>query len=247
VSVDLSDIVALTITCRDKNGDPEADSNVVFKVTPPDGIEVTVANTAISTGVYAVDYVTSQVGRHTWRATTASHGAFGDIIDVQPASSIALISLADARAQLNFGSSTVSDEELRGFIDAATAIVERITGPVVPRTVTEQVTGSDFLLGTQPVLSVTSIGRVTLVSGSLFVSGTYTVVYRAGRASIPPAISLAARVLVQHLWDTQNGRWSEQSAFAQGADEGFQTVAGFAVPNYAIELLEAYRKAPALA
>lgn len=72
----------------------------------------------------------------------------------------ALATLDDAKNQLNIPSSdTSNDIELQGFIDAATATVEGIVGPVVQRTITEVHNGGGpfIVLNNPPIISVTSV------------------------------------------------------------------------------------------
>lgn len=80
-----------------------------------------------------------------------------------PASSstTSLVSLADAKAQLNFRPGyTTDDAELQGFIDAATPLVEDIAGVILPRTIVgETYDGGvrELALRSVPVISITSV------------------------------------------------------------------------------------------
>lgn len=261
----LGEIVPIVVETRSAALALEADTLVQVTITPATGAALgPFTATLVSVGKYQYNWTASVVGRSTWSGTTATHGIVpGDVIDVQPLAATGLMSLAGARSQLNL-SSTVNDSELRLFIAAATAVVEDIVGPVIPRVVTEQHTGASIMLNEYPVISVTSIapysaalggtsyvtaellvsqlGLVELASGSSFSASTRTVVYVAGRAIIPPAISLAARIIVQHLWDTQRG-----GSNLPLADDGMVVGAGWAVPRRAIELLEPFRKSPGVA
>lgn len=258
--VTVGEIVPLVVLTRNSSGALETDTTVRITVTFPDGTASGLLTpTESPTGTHKYLYTTTAVGRHTWDATTASHAGFpGDVIDVQPASPIGLLSLADARAALNFGAGTVNDTELRGYIDAATAVVENIVGAVVPRTVVEVLTGDTILYLKQwPVLSLTSMvpyiastggityltaallidenGAVRLTSGWSLPYNTYLVTYKAGRLEIPPAVSLAAKIIVQHMWDTQRGGGNLPLA-----DDGTPIGMGFLVPRRAAELLDQY-------
>jgi hypothetical protein len=67
-------------------------------------------------------------------------------------------------------------------------------------------------------------------------SSVVTVVYVAGwGTSVPPAFNLAARIILQHLWETQHGPSTRPSM--AGADLATLPGFGFAVPNRAVELL----------
>lgn len=140
---------------------------------------------------------------------------------------MALLTLADAKLQLN-KTSTTDDTELTFYVAATVKVIERLAGAVDPRAVTEVVRqrggGRVLTLSTRPVMSVTSAtsidGSSTLDVASLYVAspmagmvrrtdegpisgGPWSVVYQAGRASVPEHIGLAARILVAHLWETQ--------------------------------------------
>lgn len=258
---DLGDPVALSVTVRDAAGLPAAAGSVSLVITLPDGSTTSPAVTTPSTGTYVASYTPTNIGRHTvrWIATGANASAFTDVFDVRPAASTQLFSLADARAMLNL-KTTANDEELRDYIDATTAAVEFRVGAVIPRTVTETVVArSTIALNITPVISITAINS-TLIAGWQFAPGDlavdpatgilrlynrgqfsgdlYTITYIAGRAGIvPPAISLAGRIILKHLWRTQLG----PTARPGGSDTMAVPGAGFAIPNAAAELLLPYQ------
>lgn len=188
---------------------------------------------------------------------------------------MALLTLAEAKAQLNISTST-DDEELQTYVDAVTAVVEEYIGPVEPREVTERHDTEGgrraVVLRTTPVLSLTSVeplltggisypvdgldldpdtGEVRRVDGGWF-RGLLLFTLQAGRAGVPPVpptINLAARMLVQHLWRTQH---PSRSGGLPGGGEDFsvtQPIVGFgyAVPNRVLELLAPYRLPPGVA
>jgi len=185
---------------------------------------------------------------------------------------VALLTLAEAKAQLNLKTDT-DDAELQVYIDAATAPIEEYIGPVEPRAIVERhdaETGRRVLvLRTMPVLSLTSVtpvlsggvtypvdgltldpvtGELLRVNGGVF-RGLLDVTVQAGRTTITPTINLAARMFVQHLWRTQ--RPSRSGGLAGGGDDysvsepivGY----GYAVPNRVLELLAPYRLPPGVA
>lgn len=163
MSYQLGDVVPLSVTIRDPDGQPADAGVVTLTVTLPDGTTDVTANIApTSTGVYDHDYVTTQAGRHGvyWDATGANASAFTDAFDVTPADTMAFVSLADVKAHMN-KTDTADDDELAGFITAACQmIVERI-GQVTPVAVIDEIdlhrpAGAIIPL-TQPVLSVTSV------------------------------------------------------------------------------------------
>lgn len=75
-----------------------------------------------------------------------------------------LATLADLKSHLNIpAGDTTQDTELQGFLDAATPVIENITGPIVAKTVTaERHSGgtgsrSTILLRQRPVTAVTTV------------------------------------------------------------------------------------------
>lgn len=184
---------------------------------------------------------------------------------------MALLTLAEAKTQLQLGTTTAYDVELQSYIDALTAVIERHTGPVENRTVTETVNAYGPLLAlTQvPAVSLTSltpvhtggraiaVGEVALdgdagvlrrLDGGPFAGGPWVAVYVAGRASIPATINLAAKILLQHLWRTRYGAARGNPGGGEDYDvnepiPGF----GYAIPNRVLQLLEAYKAPPGVA
>lgn len=180
---------------------------------------------------------------------------------------MALLTLAEAKAQLNIRSDA-DDTELTAYIEAVGPVIERFVGPVDPRAVAETQDGGRVLvLRTLPVLSLTSV--VPLLTGGTtydvsklvldvdtgvvqradggWLLGPLRVTYQAGRATVPATVNLAARMLVQHLWRTQNA--GRGPVMAGGDDLSSEIVPGFgyAVPNRVLQLLEPYRLAPGVA
>lgn len=185
---------------------------------------------------------------------------------------MALITLDDAKAQLGLTTSS-NDAELQGYINALTAVVEGIVGPVENRTVTETVNGRGPALSLlqRPVVALTSVtpqlsggttldvaqlyvdgatGIVQRLDGAHFYGGPWTVVYTAGRGTVPPTIRLAALILLQHLWRTQYGASRGLASIGGGDDfsvtepvPGF----GYAVPNRVLQLLEPFKSGPGVA
>lgn len=194
-------------------------------------------------------------------ATGANSSAYQDVLVVDPTDNGALISLAEAKSQLNIATSTTDDEEIRDWIPVATPIIERHTGKVLARVSKvwrrRDTHWTDTLYVYRPLISLTSITSydgstvypvtasdvdVDTATGCLTSlgsgwSGRLKVTVVAGAAVIPPNYAKAARIIVQHLWTTQRGE--RGSAHAGGLDTsglGF-TSFGYAIPNAALELL----------
>jgi hypothetical protein len=73
----------------------------------------------------------------------------------------------------------------------------------------------------------------------------YTVVYTAGwGTALPPAFNLAARIILQHLWEVQQGPSQRPSMGAGGFDAATQSYhnvgLGFAIPNRVVEIMAPY-------
>lgn len=176
-----------------------------------------------------------------------------------------LVTIDQVRSQLD-DQSTDNTAELTLYIEAATDAVERHTGPIITREVTEQVnaTGVGLALTRTPVVSLTSVtpvltgglaidvgdlavdaeaGILYRLDGGAFSGGPWTVEYTAGRGdTVPPTVQLATLLLIQHLWSTKYGAARGQgSAIDYSVTEpmpGF----GYAIPNRVLTLLEPYRQ-----
>lgn len=260
MAFDLGDLVPLTVTVRDAVGDPADAATVTLTITLPDGATVTptVANPPAATGVYLYDYPTVQAGRHIARWTsTGPQAAYSDAFDVRTAAPAYIVSLADVKQHLNM-TSTVDDEELRAYIEAATGVIEDYLGrAVIRRSFTEEHSVSgEMMLNWTPVQSITSAatvdgvttwnvadlhvntsGVVTAKASAAALSGDITVTYVAGAPVVPGNWALAARIIVQDLWRTQRGQ--DGAPLAGGLDTpgaGF-TQYGYSVPKLARELL----------
>lgn len=260
--IDLGSVYQVAVDVADASGVLVNPGSATLTITLPDGTIVSPAvPTPTTTGKVRVDYVTAQAGRHVWRLVTSGPTtAYADVFDVRPAIPGGIVSLADARAQLNMRTTeTGDDDELRGFIGAATGAVERALGRrVVRRSFTDRFevgrATAELLLRNVPVLSLTSVvsadgattwstgnlrvdgetGLVTVVSGAAL-TGAVDVTYQAGDTVIREDYRLAALIIVQHLWETQRGTMGVQLG---GDNEPYMPGRGFAIPRRALELLD---------
>ncbi|MFF5445490.1 hypothetical protein [Streptomyces sp. NPDC012888] len=276
---DLGDSVRLRGECRDAGGTLTNATNITLTITQPDGTTVTpsVTNPPASTGEYSYDYNTVQAGRHAVRWLFADPAAaYTDSFDVRAAVPPLILSLADARQHLQFpADDTGADEQIRGWLEAVTEIVEGLCGPCVRRTVVEdhsvgQHGATEVALRRTPVLSVTSAAGVptggeSYTSGELDVDSNgvlrrldggrlygplLRVTYLAGRTVIPANLAAAARIILQHLWRTQYGASRALSGLGGGEDFAVtEPIAGFgyAIPNRALQLMEPHRLPPGVA
>lgn len=262
---DLGDTIPLDFLVTDSEQVPTA-ATVTLTITQPNGVAVSPVVTATATtGRYRALFVPTQAGRHLlrWTASGGATAARSDVLNVSGASSVALVSLAEARQHLNMhDSETVDDSELRAYIAAATGVIERHLGQVVARraiTESHNVRGASSLaLRRSPVLAVTSIatadgaiswdtGRVSIDQATGMIgaaygpafSGSLTVTYEAGWVEVPPHILLAALIITAHLWQTQR---VPAPGMGVGPSMGSEVAltpsgAGYAIPHRAVELL----------
>jgi hypothetical protein len=267
VTFDLGDTVPLSTQIRDAAGALTVATGVVCTVGLPDGTTTTPAPANPSTGLYTVDFVPTQVGRHTERWTSTSPAtARSDIFDVRPPTPGYIVSLADAKAHLNMSATrTADDEELRGWIETSTELVEEIAGiTVVRRTVVEVRRfphgARRFALHHTPAVSLTSLvdlngfltwsptdfnldGETGIVDvlwsgGSRPLYGLVQITYVVGLAAIPARFTSAAKMILRHLWESQRAAvgGNRRTQFG-GAAEEVVKVAGYAVPRAAAELI----------
>lgn len=271
---DLGDVIPLRQTVRDEAGNLADVTEMTVTVTLPDGTTSVETPSNTSTGTYTLSYQTLQAGRHLARfvGTGANAMAQVKVFDVRSADWPAIVSLDDVKQQQRIqDSNTDLDEDLREVIEAATHVIEGYVGAVARRTVTQTVSGcgSAIVLNTIPVLSVTEVvedgatldpdayslnvstGLLTKMQGTRsfrFASGVnnVTVTYVVGRTLIPANFTLAAKLIVQHLWETRRGSsgsprfgGSTTSSRYGGVDDVLiEAGQVYAIPRRAIELLE---------
>lgn len=263
--IDLGATIPLTVSTFDATGNLSDPATVVLTVTLPDGSTDTPAVVHTSTGVYTCQYVTTQAGRHQVRwISTNPATSYADVFNVAEASPAMLISLAEARAALakRTGSSTVGDSDLRGYIVAATPIVEDAAGAqrILTKTFTANGGAPSILIPDNivSVLSITESGAA-LTAGSdytvdfdrgIITRGTYrmgfyftpgiqnvVIVYKTGVGLVADNVRLATRIIVAHLWQAdQQGSRPAIGGSAPNADV-VTTPSGFAIPRRAAELL----------
>lgn len=212
----------------------------------------------------------TQLGPYQWKLQTTGPGAgvWSGSFDVYDPFDVELISVEDAKAQLE-KLGPVDDAELELYVTAVTQAIEGTIGPCSKRTITEVWPGGRVLqLNVLPVVSVTSISGIYLgtpvyATVGLVVDpltgivrapnrfpwvGPLTVVYVAGRATIPAAVQLAARMLLQHLWETKRGGTGAPN-LGPMMEDVFRNPVGssYLWPNRVRELLEPFQMAPAVA
>lgn len=268
-----------TVVTRDATGtvvDPTATPTAT--ITLPDATTASGTVTKTATGTYRVTATGSLAGRVRMRATSTTPGTvvnlpYSDVADVLPADPRLICSLADARAAMNTpAAQRVSDDEVRGYIAAATLVVEDIVGPVLGATRTEVHDGGQraILLFDYPSAAITSVTEdgVTLSAsdyclgdGGILYRGSrpgtgrwslgarnVSITYPVGGTSIDPNVRLAAAELVAFWYGSTQiaGRPGLQS----GGDVGGGTFMsmGYAVPHAVRDkLLPSVHRSPGFA
>ncbi|MFJ3663156.1 hypothetical protein ACIPPM_22125 [Streptomyces sp. NPDC090119] len=259
---DLGSTVRLAADCTDPTGVLTTAATAAVTVTLPDGSTASPpASETGTTGRYQADYVATAAGRHTvrWQFTGPAH-AYTDMFDVRDAAPPALLSLADARTHLKKNDHG-DDDEIREWIEACTRAVEQLVGPVVVRTVTQDIfftSGRSLTLALTPVVSLVSVsalspgdtsydvqglhldgatGIVTRLDGGLL-HGPLRAISRVGRVVVTANIRAAAKIILQHLWRTRQGPGRPQRGMDDYDVSEPIPGLGFAIPNRAVQLLD---------
>lgn len=231
-------------------------------ITRPDGTTTTATPTTSATGLYSAAHVSTQAGRYrcTFTGSGANSGAlpWTDVADVWPADPRLIISLVDAKAELNH-ITNINDDELRLHIAATTPVIEEIVGRVLSATLTETFDGGKAaVLLSERATAITSVtvggvattNYVANLDAGIVHAGTATgptsftwgrqnvvVTYTTGASSIDPNIVLAARVIAAHLYQV-----GQQKRAGRNQSEDVTILSsGFAVPSRAVELCRASR------
>lgn len=253
-------VVRLSTSVRDSARVLTTPSAIQVTVQLPDGTAAgpfTPVNDDV--GLYHYDFLTAAAGRHIARwATTAPTSNDEEPFDVAAMwAEAGIFSLAAAKKQLNIDlDDTDDDEEIADFLRSVTSVCERYVGALGRTAVVEEHRGGyAFVLARPPLLSLTSVtavgpgavdqnvadlhvdgqaGIVRRLDGG-WMSGPALVAYVAGRTDILPNVSQAAKILLQHMWETQRG--TVGSVRSGGTDEVYDPRFGFAIPRRVLELL----------
>jgi hypothetical protein len=162
---------------------------------------------------------------------------------------MSVVSVAQAKQHLNITAGT-SEAEIQAFIDSCEAAISRHVGPLSATATTVEVSGCGraLILPTTPAISLTTVtdytgatvpttdlrvttdGIVTYKIGGTFTSPWYTVVYQAGRATVPDDLLLAVLELMRHKWmASQRGGKGNQVAMLANTLPGAAYTFPFAV------------------
>jgi hypothetical protein len=258
--IDLGDVYRIRVPVRDPGDTLVSPTTATLTITLPDGTTAapSVPLPPDETGIVIVDYPTVQAGRHQFVLTTTDpQTAFRDVFDVRQADLHNIVSLVEAKKHLNI-SNDGNDDEIRGFIEAVTGVVQFYCGTLFPAEYVEthQACGDTIVLRHYPVLEVSAIdtvgtgstvdpsgidiGEAGVINLGQRFWGRLRFTYRAGYTVLPAGITRAALIIIQHMWDTQRPRDSRRPAVPQGEDYSqVQDMSGrfYTVPRRAVELL----------
>lgn len=148
-------------------------TTVVVDVTDPTGAVTTYSLagggvTRASLGTYTLAYTPAIAGHYAlhWRSGGTVATSQDDSFDVRDKYEPGPVALADVRAMLNI-TDTSQDDEIRGYMDAAAAMIANVVGPVTRTTYTEvhDGGGTKIALRRLPVISITSITEYVGLTG----------------------------------------------------------------------------------
>jgi hypothetical protein len=153
--------------------------------------------------------------------------------------------------------------ELQSTIDSAEATLAEIVGPLSPVEVTARVAGGGpcLVLPDSPAIDLVSVtpylgtaltlsnlwletktAIVTQNSGVGFPMQHYTVVYNAGRATVPGDLMMAVKELVRHMWSTQRGATRRPGSNPSDSTSNTLPGAAHTLPFRVTELIGPHRQ-----
>lgn len=217
---DINDTIRVSTTFKNLAGTATDPTAVTAIVVQPDGTSTTytyLTDAQVvkdSAGVYHIDVTPTTAGTWLirWRGTGAVATQEETVLSVRSnyaADSLHVISLAEAKHGINLDVDPTKDkhdDELRRFITAVSRRLDELCGPVVKRTVTDEVhDGGNGLvfLDKHPVASVTAVKEY---SGTTLTTLT--------------AETVASQIADQYLLDTRLGLLHRRSS---GSDILFTT------------------------
>lgn len=259
-----------------EDGDPQTGTTVTVTLTLPDTTTDVAVPEEISPGTYTFSYATSVPGRHEFsvRATGGFLGSTvvelgGDVFNVAPATSGALVGLREAKERLGIEPDvTDDDEQLRRMIVAASQLVERESRVWHRCTVVEEFPpAARLVLSYLPVVSVTTIqqagadpidasgfeadaaGILTPLYGvwpwQFPNTNKVTVVYEAGEQVVPEAVQEAVLLTLDDMWSATRGPAALPLSSEESA--GYEPSVGYALPPAAEKLLTPWQNPPGIA
>lgn len=263
----------------DASGNPVDPTTVTVTITAPDGTPSTQAATKATTGVWEYTYTPGVPGQYQYVFTGTGANASVTSVDaftVGPATTGALISLDQAKKQLN-KVSNADDDEILGYIQSASNTVTAIAGASVPTVYTETIDArmvpwghlgyrrTALPLNHSPIIEVTDIhdeyqtlstddiaaATINSDAGIVYLHyrwfhGPVSVTYTAGRTQVPPVLQTACALIVKWLWESRRGGSTKTPD--EGGDEVI-LIKGIPVPSRAAALLlgSGYETGPSIA
>lgn len=233
---------------------------VTLAVTKPDGTAVSPAPTVTNSGaggVYTADFTVDAAGiwELIWTASGTVTATYYDQVDVEASGRATVVDLADLKAHLRLTGTADRDDQLREVILAVTDTLEPAVGLVEPTTVTEyhQLDGALIVPSRRPLISVTSVTpdqsstalastdyvadtRKSFIRMRVWLTGLYSVVYRAGHNPWPAGLKYASLLVCQHEWQVRNGNGGRPSPDMDAL--AMLPGSGFLVPMRALELMK---------
>jgi len=197
--IEQGDTYTPRLTVTDSSGAPVNAGSVTVTITLPDGTTTSPAAVNAGTGLYDVDYATTQVGRHTLISVATGGGLgsatqkYDDVFHVEPPGRF-LVGFDDAVTQLR-GKLTITTlddrEQLRWLCVVASDAVERDLDLVVAqRVVVETHNGGRYSLELRqhPVIAVQTVVEdgTTLSNGGddYIFDDELELLYRGGQRSL---------------------------------------------------------------
>ena len=227
-------------------------AETTLAVTKPDGSVVAPAPATTGTDTtYSAQLAVDVPGRWLLRWSQAGGAVFVDVLNVWPADPRYLVALTQVTARTG---QTVEDVQLA--IAAATWMIEKLVGPVLPAqkswrhhcrsdSLVLPDTGVSSVTGTQggvpfPIDPVNVDDEAGIVYG-LPTSGVVRVSYSVGGTDVPADLQLAAIRIATHL--VQQTRNVGDPGARTPMDDQVRTPFGFALPAAAYELCQPHMRA----
>jgi hypothetical protein len=196
-------------------------------------------------------------------------GAHTDSFDVRSGTDDTIISLADAKRRLRITDTAYDDDvreylgAITGVVEklAGCCIIRQVTDRIragglmiaLDHWPVYQPAGQQYpLIAMTPVLTYGLVYDLSLLTvniaegtpgnfvrhtaGLPFIYGPYDFTYTVGRPVIPDNIMLATSIILRHMWGMER---SGNRSGLDAPDDDVTTVYGFAIPNRALEILDA--------
>jgi hypothetical protein len=165
-TLNIGDATTRTVTFKNVAGDPTDPTTTTATLYLPDGTSTSPSITNGTTGVRSVTITPTMSGTHRlkWAGTGAVAEVEWDVFTVDPDPTVSdtdIITLGEAKKALKINDGTTTfDDQLRMYVTAVSDTLDDFYGPVVYRTVTDEVHAggrSLIFLNEWPVASITAV------------------------------------------------------------------------------------------